>query len=258
MIRYSVLIPQRNAGPELARQLPELRRVLDLLALPYEVISIDASSNPPMHAALGELKRSHACLRVLVLDRPAGLGSALAAGIAAARGELIVALGPGKEYPLNQIPHLIAELSHNDIVFGRQKSLGWAQAWEQLSGLPQRWLLGLDVRSPDCLFWAARREAVAGLDPARGAARWLPQLAAMRGYRVGQISTRYAPQRPPVADAWSMPGDLLALWWLRRRYRKAKVEELHLDSTEADPSRRLDTGQPLGRIEAQNLKRDSA
>ena len=52
MIRYSVLIPERNAGPELARQLPELRRVLDLLSLPYEVISIDASSDPPMRAAL--------------------------------------------------------------------------------------------------------------------------------------------------------------------------------------------------------------
>ena len=60
MIRYSVLIPQRNAGNELARQLPELRRVLDLLALPYEVICIDQASAPTTRAALGELLEQHA------------------------------------------------------------------------------------------------------------------------------------------------------------------------------------------------------
>ena len=57
MIRYSVLIPQRNAGSELARQLPELRRVLDMLALPYEVICIDQASAPPTHAALQSVAR---------------------------------------------------------------------------------------------------------------------------------------------------------------------------------------------------------
>ena len=74
MIRYSILIPERNAGSELARQLPELRRVLDLLSLPYEVICIDASSGPATRAALAQLMRQHACLRVLTLDRAAGLG----------------------------------------------------------------------------------------------------------------------------------------------------------------------------------------
>jgi Glycosyl transferase family 2 len=264
MIRYSVLIPQRDAGPDLARQLPDLRRVLDLLSLPYEVICIDASSAPATRAALGELMRQHGCLRVLTMDRPAGLGTALAAGIAAARGELIVALGPGKEYPLQQIPNLIAELSTTDIVFGRQKCVGWAHAWQQLAGLPQRWLLGDEVRSPDCLFWAARREAVAGLEPARGAARSLPWLVAMRGYRVGEISVRFEPQRPPVADAWPNPGDLLAVWWLRRRYRPAKIEELRTDPAEttkpipANPGLRIDAVQGFGRHETDIRKRDSA
>ena len=161
------------------------------------------------------------------------MGTALAAGIAAVRGELVVALGPGKEYPVEQIPHLISELSQADIVFGRQKRLGWGHAWRHLVGLPQRWLLGPEVQNPACLFWAARREAVAGLDPACSAARFLPQWATMRGYRVGEISARFQPARPPVADAWPHPGDFLAMWWLRRRYRPARVEELRPDSLEA-------------------------
>jgi dolichol-phosphate mannosyltransferase len=264
MIRYSVLIPERNAGTELARQLPELRRVLDQLSLPYEVICVDASSGPSTRATLEQMLRQHACLRVLTLDRPAGLGTALAAGIASARGELVVALGPGKEYPVHQIPHLISELSQADVVFGRQKRIGWGHAWRQMAGLPRRWLLGLSVRSPDCLFWAARREAVAGLDPARGAARLLPYRASARGYRVVEVSVRFEPARAPVAEAWPNPGDLLAAWWLRRRFRPAKVEELRIEpadmakSVVVIPGLRIDAVQGLTRHDAETRQRDSA
>ncbi|HEY1786329.1 MAG TPA: glycosyltransferase [Pirellulales bacterium] len=264
MIRYSILIPQRNAGNELAGQLPELRRVLNLLSLPYEVICIDQASAPATRAALGQLLKQHPFLRVLTLDRSGGLEAALAAGIAAARGELVVAIGPGKEYPVQQIPHLIAELSRTDIVFGRQQLVGWAHAWRQLITLPQRWLLGPELRSSDGLFWAARREAVAGLESARGTARFLPWLVAMRGFRVGETTVRFQPYRPPVHDVWPHPADLLAIWWLRRRYRPGKIEELRIDvaeeakSTAAGASHWIDAAQGLGRREADTRKRDTA
>ncbi|HTU24289.1 MAG TPA: glycosyltransferase family 2 protein [Pirellulales bacterium] len=264
MIRYSVLIPQRNAGNELARQLPELRRVLAMLTLPYEVICIDRGSGPATRGALGELLQQFPFLRVLTLERTAGLEGALAAGIAAARGELLVAIGPGTEYPLNQIPHLIAELSHSDIIFGRQPSTGWAHAWRQLADLPARWLLGPRARSTDPLFWAARREAVAGLEAARGTARYLPWLASMRGFRVGETPVRFQGGRPRLANAWANPVDLLAVWWLRRRYRPPQVEELRLETpaaarpAAAGANRWIDGAQNLGRREADARQRDTA
>ncbi|HEX4146144.1 MAG TPA: glycosyltransferase [Pirellulales bacterium] len=264
MIRYSVLIPQRNAGSELAGQLPELRRVLNLLSLPYEVICIDQASGPATRVVLGQLLEQHACLRVLSLDRHVGLEAALSAGIAAARGELVVALGPGKEYPVQQIPHLIAELSRTDIVFGRQPLVGWAHAWQQLTTWPQRWLLGPEMRGSNGLFWAARREAVTGLESARGTARLWPWLVAMRGFRVGETTVRFQPHRPRVEDSWPHPADLLAVWWLRRRNRPAKVEELRIDAAEpanrsgANPSHWIDSAQSLGRREADARQRDSA
>jgi glycosyltransferase involved in cell wall biosynthesis len=269
MIRYSILIPQRNAGSQLQEQLPELRRVLNLLSLPYEVICIDQASAAPTRAALGQLIHQHPFLRVLTLDHARGLEAALAAGIAAARGELVVAIGPGKEYPVQQIPHLIAELSQADIVFGRQKLVGWAHAWQQLITWPQRWLLGPELRSSDGLFWAARREAVAGLESARGTARFLPWLVSMRGFRVGETTVRFQPKPPTVHDVWPNPGDLLAVWWLRRRYRPSKVEELRVDELRVDgaevakpagtnSSHWIDAAQGLGRREADTRKRDTA
>ena len=226
MIRYSVLIPQRNAGSELARQLPELRRVLDLLALPYEVICIDQASAAPTRAALGELLES-ACIFARADAGSRGRNRSRLDGRNCRRPRRAGGgPGAGKEYPIQLIPHLIAELSRTDVVFGRQKPVGWAHAWQQFVSLPERWLLGPVVSSTDCLFWAARREAVAGLESGRGTARFLPWLAAMRGFRVGETPVRFQLGQPPAGNPWPNPADLLAVWWLRRRYRPAKIAEL--------------------------------
>lgn len=221
MIRYSVLLPRLNAGHQLACQLPELCRVLDLLVLPYEVICIDPVS-PGVRAAIGPLLGQYPSLRVLTLDHPRGLEAALTAGIAAARGELVIAMGPGAQYPVHQIPNLIAELSRADIVFARQHLVGWAHAWQKLSGLAGRCLFGLEVRNTDSLFWAARREAIAGLSLPPGNARTLPWLVAMRGFRIGEISVQLPSSRPPADHAWPHPGDLSAAWSFRRRDRRRK------------------------------------
>ena len=264
MIRYSVLIPQRNAGSELARQLPELRRVLALLSLPYEVICIDRGSAPPPVPRSPSYSTSIlfcACWRWT--GRPVWKPRWPPESPPPVESWWWPS-GRGTEYPLQQIPHLIAELSRTDIVFARQRLAGWAHAWQQLISLPQRWLLGPDARNADGLCWAARREAVAGLEPTRGTARFLPWLVAMRGFRVGETSVRFQPQRPSFRDAWPHPGDLLAVWWLRRRNRPSKVEELRVDLVDtpkpagANPSHWIDAAQGLGRREADARQRDSA
>ena len=149
---------------------------------------------PAVPAVLAGLLEQHSCLRVLTLDR-VGLEAALAAGIAAAVGELVVAIGLGEGHPVVQIPHLIAELPRTDIVFGRRKRVGWWHAWQLLRGLPKRWLLGPEVRTPPiACFGRPGAEAVAGFESVPGTARFLPWMAAMdRGYRVREIPVRLQP-----------------------------------------------------------------
>jgi hypothetical protein len=264
MIRYSVLIPQRDAGAEIANQLPELRRVLDLLTLPYEVICIDQASAVATRGTLEGLLTEYPFLRVLTLAEAASLEVALAAGVAAARGAIVVAIGPGREYPVSQIPHLIAELAHADIVFGRAKTIGWSHLWQKLVALPQQWLLGPEARASNGLLWAARRDAVADLEATRGSARFLPWLLAKRGLRVGETTVRFETGHTPSSTGWPHPGDLLAVWWLGRRWQRAKVDELRVKVPAADgdaatqASRWIDSAQDVVRREADVRKRDSA
>ncbi|HEX4146357.1 MAG TPA: hypothetical protein VHY91_22845 [Pirellulales bacterium] len=207
MIRYSILITQPRLDSELARQFVELRRVLDLLVLPYEVICIDHSSSTAIARWLGP----YASTRVLTLAGPCRPQAAVAAAFAAARGQLVINIGSASEYPLWQIPHLIAELDGNDVVFARRRLVGWPHAWRRLIGRAQRWLFGVEVPSTDGLFWAARREAVAGIDLASMTPRSLPRLLAVRGLRVSGVCLRLGPEIRPGEHASSQRGELGAV-----------------------------------------------
>ena len=119
--------------------------------------------------------------------RPAGASIALSVGIGAARGDIVIAVEAGQRYAPNQIPHLIARLSRLDLVYARRRLSGWQKFWHRVQRIPRAMLLGLDVRHPDCLLWAARREAVAGIHLSPGMRRYLPWLVARRGFRVGDM-----------------------------------------------------------------------
>ena len=90
-----------------------------------------------------------------------------------------------------------------------------------------RWLLlGIEVRHPDCLFWAARREAVAEIHLARGMRRYLPWMVARRGFRVGDIYVRENAGGVRLHDPPANPFDLLTAWWTCRRWRNDSAHEV--------------------------------
>jgi hypothetical protein len=163
---------------------------------------------------------------VLRLDEPAGASVALSAGIAAARGNVLIAIEAGLRYPVDQIAYLVAALSRLDLVYARRRLIGIHKFWHRLRRIPRGLLLGLDVRHPECLFWAARREAVADVAIGAGMRRYLPWLVARRGYRVGDVYVKENLCRSTLHDPPSHPLDLVTAWWTCRRWRSDAAHEL--------------------------------
>jgi glycosyltransferase involved in cell wall biosynthesis len=230
MIDVTVLIPQREATEDVARLLPRLKRVLAQRERPCEIICIDDGSGTPCLSALRLLCQTTS-VRLLRLDRPAGLSAALTAGIAAAQGEVVVAIEASGQYEPEQIPWLLERLARADLVLGRRQVERSIKLRQALLQLPRRLLLGLEVRDPDCLFWAARREAIAGLDLQPGMHRFLGSLVTTRGYRVAEIHVDHQPIRSRWDDSQPSLGNLFSVWWQRRRWRPYSVEEVATDST---------------------------
>lgn len=244
MTHYSILVPQRDRAEEFARQLPALRAAMDRLRLPYEIICIDDGSAPLARQVLEHLLTEQPAMRLLMMDAPAGASVALSVGMAAAHGEIVIAIEAGQPYAAEQIPHLIARLSRLDLVYARRRLVGWPKFLHRVGRIPRAMLLGLDVRQPECLLWAARREAIAGIHLSPGMRRYLPWMVARRGFRVGDMyvdeaanastaasrtadgTTPSTSRLPALPDGGRHPMDLLTAWWLCRRWRNDSCHEI--------------------------------
>jgi glycosyltransferase involved in cell wall biosynthesis len=188
MVHYCVVIPQRNCVERVTALVAELETALDSLLLPYEIICVDDGSDACARLDLEALGKRHSALRLLYFDQPRGTSAALSAGIAAARGDLVIAVGASGRPSIGHLARLIAELSQYDLVTARQQKPLGSALWSRT----RCWLgalLGLaQSRTDEVLYWVATRRAVANLGLARGAFRFLPELVACRGLRVCQLT----------------------------------------------------------------------
>jgi dolichol-phosphate mannosyltransferase len=225
MIRYSILIPERERADDVRRQLPALTAALDRMESPHEIIVVDDASTTANLRLLEKLRGECPSLRVLRLDSPGGTSVALTAGIAAARGETVIVIEAGETYSAEQVPWLVSWLSRADFVAGRRRQTGLAKLLQRFARIPRWLLLGLESHDPDCLFWAARREVVANLRLTPGMCRYLPAIVSRRGYRVCDAYVEHQGELHRLQDVRPNPADLLAAWWMCRRWREPVAHE---------------------------------
>lgn len=85
-IEWSVVIPAYNEAERLPRYLGEIVQYFDGRGEPYELIVVDDASTDGTDGVVEDIRREHASVRVLRLDRNSGKGMAVRAGMLAARG----------------------------------------------------------------------------------------------------------------------------------------------------------------------------
>jgi len=225
----SVLIPQRNAGASVVQRAQEVAAVLSHTFDVEVVIVDDGSAQLPLQMVRTAID-ANPQLRLIELTpfRTAGAGvaAAISAGIRAARGDYLLAIDAGGRFNAADATSLLAGLSRADMVYARPRYTGWRKLFRRIARTPRWFMLGLETREPDGLFWAARAEALRGFDLARGMYRYLPDFIAARGFRVAEAMVECDFLAPDFHRlAWPNPVDLCNAWWLSHRWRQARVAE---------------------------------
>jgi glycosyltransferase involved in cell wall biosynthesis len=129
----SVVIPAFNEAAGLARQLQDLTAVLNQSGWRFEVIVVDDGSTD------GTAEVAESCgIRVLPLPVNGGYGSALKAGISAARYDWILITDADGTYPPEAIPSLLARATAAGMVVGARVG---ANVQESRFRKPAKWLL---------------------------------------------------------------------------------------------------------------------
>jgi undecaprenyl-phosphate 4-deoxy-4-formamido-L-arabinose transferase len=194
----SVVIPLYNE----AGSLPELYRrtveSLDRAGYTYELIFVDDGSTD---ATFAELERLHAAderVRAVRFKRNFGQHSAMHAGLARARGDILVTMDGDLQNAPEDLPRLVQAVEAGaDVASGtrsaRRDSWGRTLPSRVINGMLRRFTQ-VDISDFGCAFNAYRRSAIEPMLGAIGKQKFTKALVLSGGASVAEVDVAHAPR----------------------------------------------------------------
>lgn len=233
----SIVVPVRDEAPNIAPLIEEIVAAIGD-AEPFEIVYVDDGSTDDTPQRLAEARLRHAELRIIRHQRSAGQSAAIATGVQAARGDVVVTLdGDGQNDPAD-IPELLRALREHPgvgLVTGwrvRRRDTWSKRVASRIANVVRGWLLGDGVPDTGCGLKAMPRAVFLRLPYFDHMHRFLPALVRREGLGVMVVPVRHRPRAAGTSKYGNVRRalvgvvDLLGVMWLRRRRRCVpEVEE---------------------------------
>jgi glycosyltransferase involved in cell wall biosynthesis len=230
----SVVIPVYNERESLPVLHAEIEAVAGQHRLDLEIVFVDDGSNDGSWRSIKELASKHANVHGIRFRRNFGKAAALAAGFHEAKGDRIVTLDADLQDDPAEIPRFLEMLEHGGVTRAEQEAKGvgsparpsppaqgvppgdddLAGAYDVVSGWkrvrldpwhkvgPSRvfnamvsWLTGVRLHDHNCGMKCYRAEVCKEVHLYGELHRFIPVLAAARGFRVGELAINHRPRR---------------------------------------------------------------
>jgi dolichol-phosphate mannosyltransferase len=194
----SVVIPVFNEAESLAVLHQELSEVAAAQGYDLDVVFVDDGSTDGSWEAIRDLAAADPRVTGLRFRRNFGKAPALSAGFSRARGELVMTLDADLQDDPHEIPRFLAQMEHHDVLSGWKKVRydPWHKVW------PSRgfnWLVskltGVKLHDHNCGMKCYRRQVFREVRLYGELHRFVPVLAAARGYRIGEIVIHHRPRK---------------------------------------------------------------
>jgi glycosyltransferase involved in cell wall biosynthesis len=196
IVDLSLVIPFYNEVESLPKLYDKLQAVLEQCHCRYEIILIDdGSTDGAFDAAKAIFARDPEHVRVFSFRRNFGKTAGLAAGFDLARGQVIITMDADLQDDPDEIPHFLDKLAE-----GYDLVSGWKQKRNDPLNktLPSRIFngvvsasTGIKLHDFDCGFKAYRREVTEELKLYADLHRFIPVMAAWKGFRVAEIPVQH-------------------------------------------------------------------
>jgi dolichol-phosphate mannosyltransferase len=195
----SVVIPVYNERESLPQLHAELAAVAVATGLDLEVIFVDDGSTDGSWATIAELAGKSSWTHGIRFRRNFGKAAALSAGFKAARGDLVMTLDSDLQDDPREIPRFLEAIGGGlDVVSGWKKVR--LDPWHKT--MPSKvfnglvgWLTGVRLHDHNCGFKCYRAEVLREVRLYGELHRFVPVLAAARGFKVGEIVVAHRPRR---------------------------------------------------------------
>ncbi len=203
----SLVIPVYNERDSLPALHEEIVRSARGNRLDVEVILVDDGSRDGSWQVISELARQHANVHGIRFRRNFGKAAALTAGIRAARGDTLLTLDADLQDDPAEIPRFLRGLYDGEVHGGNHGPLDVVSGWKRRrldpwhKVYPSRvfnamvsWLTGVKLHDHNCGMKAYRAEVFREVRLYGEMHRFIPVLAAARGFRVGEIEINHRPR----------------------------------------------------------------
>ena len=171
---------------------------LDALGRPYELIFVDDGSQDATFARIEGLHKRDGRVRAVRFKRNFGQHPAMHAGLARARGDVVVTMDGDLQNAPEDIPRLVAAVeAGSDVASGRRMvrrdSWGRTLPSRLINGMLRRFT-GVEISDFGCAFNAYRRSAFEPMLPAIGRQKFTKALVLSGGASVVEVDVSHAPR----------------------------------------------------------------
>lgn len=195
----SIVIPVYNEKDSLATLHGEIARTTQQHGLDHEVIFVDDGSSDGSWQVITELARQNQSVHGIRFRRNFGKSAALSAGFSAAQGDVIITLDADLQDDPAEIPRFLSALNEGkDVISGWKKKRHdpWHKVWPSwvFNGMVS-WTTGVHLHDHNCGMKCYRAEIFREVRLYGELHRFIPVLAAARGFKVGELVIQHRPRR---------------------------------------------------------------
>ncbi len=187
----SVVVPVLDESGSLESLYRELDGVATDQGYDLQIIFVDDGSTDGTWSIIDRLAQADPRVLGIRFRRNFGKAAALSAGFDAALGRVIVTMDADLQDDPAEIPHLLAKLDEGfDVVSGwkQQRHDPWHKVWpSRVFNMLVSRLTGVKLHDHNCGLKCYRREVLHEVRLYGELHRFVPVLAAARGFRVGEI-----------------------------------------------------------------------
>ena len=191
----SVVVPLLNEEHSLDALYHQIADALDPRGEPWEVVFVDDGSTDGSMGVLTRLHHETTNVVVVHLRRNFGKAAALQAGFLEARGDVLVTIDADLQDDPAEIPQLLAKLDEGfDLVSGwktRRNDPWTRRLLSKVFNWANAVVSGVHLHDVNCGLKAYKAEVLHGMRLYGELHRFIPVLAAYRGFRIAEIPVNH-------------------------------------------------------------------
>jgi glycosyltransferase involved in cell wall biosynthesis len=195
----SIIVPAYNEKDCIRPLYAEIAEQARRSALEIEIVYVDDGSSDGTWANISELAGQDSRVAGIRLRRNFGKSAALSAGFRAARGDIIITMDADLQDDPKEIPRFLDKLAEGyDVISGwkRVRHDPWHKVFpSRVFNFVVSWFTGVWLHDHNCGMKCYRGPIFREIRLYGELHRFIPVMAAARGFRVGEIEVAHRPRR---------------------------------------------------------------